>query len=148
MTTDREHVRSLDDPTVVVQTPGTIYDAIPPLTPRTEREAEFYQLEDGEMFLNLGPQHPSTHGVLRVVMKIDGERIVDIDPVLGYLHRGVEKICEHGDWHHAISNTDPLEPIRKIHAPIASASARPRSPRAVASAASTAKATPARTGRS
>jgi NADH-quinone oxidoreductase subunit D len=109
MTTDREHIRSLDDPDVIVQTPATIYDAIPPLTPRTEREAEFYQLEDGEMFLNLGPQHPSTHGVLRVVLKIDGERIVDIDPVLGYLHRGVEKICEHGDWHHAISNTDPLE---------------------------------------
>ncbi len=109
MTTDREQVRSLDDPEVMVQTPATIYDAIPPLTPRTEREAEFYRLEDGEMFINLGPQHPSTHGVLRVVLKIDGERIVDLDPVLGYLHRGVEKICEHGDWHHAISNTDPLE---------------------------------------
>ena len=109
MTTDREQVHSLDDPDVLVQTPATIYDAIPPLTPRTEREAEFYRLEDGEMFLNLGPQHPSTHGVLRVVLKIDGERIVDLDPVLGYLHRGVEKICEHGDWHHAISNTDPLE---------------------------------------
>jgi NADH-quinone oxidoreductase subunit D len=109
MTADREHVRSLDDPDVLVQTPATIYDAIPPLNPRTEREAEFYRLEDGEMFLNLGPQHPSTHGVLRVVLKIDGERIVDLDPVLGYLHRGVEKICEHGDWHHAISNTDPLE---------------------------------------
>ncbi len=114
MTTDREQMRSLDDPEIMVQTPGTIYDAIPPLTPRTEREAEFYQLDDGEMFLNLGPQHPSTHGVLRVVMKIDGERIVDIDPVLGYLHRGVEKICEHGDWHHAISNTDPLEYIASM----------------------------------
>ncbi len=109
MTTDHEQIRSLDDPEVMVQTPATIYDAVPPLTPRTEREAEFYQLEDGEMFLNLGPQHPSTHGVLRVVLKIDGERIVDLDPVLGYLHRGVEKICEYGDWHHAISNTDPLE---------------------------------------
>ena len=114
MTDTRERVRSLDDPEIMVQTPGTIYDAIPPLTPRTEREAEFYQLDDGEMFLNLGPQHPSTHGVLRVVMKIDGERIVDIDPVLGYLHRGVEKICEHGDWHHAISNTDPLEYIASM----------------------------------
>ncbi len=109
MTTGNEQIRSPDDPEVMVQTPAAIYDAIPPLTPRTEREAEFYQLEDGEMFLNLGPQHPSTHGVLRVVLKIDGERIVDLDPVLGYLHRGVEKICEYGDWHHAISNTDPLE---------------------------------------
>lgn len=114
MTTDREQVRSLDDPDIMVQTPATIYDAIPPLTPRTEREAEFYRLEDGEMFINLGPQHPSTHGVLRVVLKIDGERIVDLDPVLGYLHRGVEKICEHGDWHHAISNTDPLEYVASM----------------------------------
>ena len=48
------------------------------------------------MTLNMGPQHPSTHGVLRVVLKIDGERVVDLDPVLGYLHRGVEKICENG----------------------------------------------------
>ena len=79
-----------------------------------EREAEFYALRDGEMFINLGPQHPSTHGVLRVVLKIDGERVVDLDPVLGYLHRGVEKICENGDWHHAISNCDPLEYIASM----------------------------------
>ena len=66
------------------------------------------------MLVNLGPQHPSTHGVLRVVLKIDGERVVDLDPVLGYLHRGVEKICENGDWHHAISNCDPLEYIASM----------------------------------
>ena len=66
------------------------------------------------MLVNLGPQHPSTHGVLRVVIKIDGERVVDLDPVLGYLHRGVEKICENGDWHHAISNCDPLEYIASM----------------------------------
>jgi NADH-quinone oxidoreductase subunit D len=107
-------VRSLDDPTVFVETPATIYDAIPPYPPRTEREAEFYTLGDGQMLINLGPQHPSTHGVLRVVLKIDGERIVDLDPVLGYLHRGVEKICENGDWHHAISNCDPLEYVASM----------------------------------
>jgi NADH-quinone oxidoreductase subunit D len=110
-TADPTQVRSLDDPSIFVDTPATIYDAVPPYPPRTEREAEFYHLRDGEMLINLGPQHPSTHGVLRVVMKIDGERIVDLDPVLGYLHRGVEKICENGDWHHAISNCDPLEYI-------------------------------------
>jgi NADH-quinone oxidoreductase subunit D len=115
MTTDPEQIRSLDDPNVLVSTPATIYESIPPLTPRTEREAEFYTLGDGEMLLNLGPQHPSTHGVLRVILKIDGEKIVDLDPVLGYLHRGVEKICEHGDWHHAISNCDPLEYIASLH---------------------------------
>ncbi len=107
-------VRSLDDPDIFVETPATIYDAIPPYPPRTEREAEFYALRDGEMLINLGPQHPSTHGVLRVVLRIDGERVVDLDPVLGYLHRGVEKICENGDWHHAISNCDQLEYIASM----------------------------------
>jgi len=112
--TAEPRVASLDDPEVLVHSPATIIDAVPPYPPRTEREAEFYSLRDGEMFLNLGPQHPSTHGVLRVVIKIDGERVVDLDPVLGYLHRGVEKICENGDWHHAISNCDPLEYIASM----------------------------------
>ena len=107
-------IRSLDDPSIMVDSPATIIDAVPPYPPRTEREAEFYSLRDGEMFVNLGPQHPSTHGVLRVVVKIDGEQVVDLDPVLGYLHRGVEKICELGDWHHAISNCDPLEYIASM----------------------------------
>ena len=43
-----------------------------------------------------------------------GENVVDLDPVLGYLHRGVEKIVENGDWHHAISNCDPLEYIASM----------------------------------
>ena len=91
-----------------------VYEPIPPYPPRTEREAEFYTLGDGEMFLNMGPQHPSTHGVLRVVLKIDGERVVDLDPVLGYLHRGVEKLCENADYHQTISQVDPLEYIASL----------------------------------
>ncbi|HLB43853.1 MAG TPA: NADPH-quinone oxidoreductase [Candidatus Limnocylindrales bacterium] len=114
MSADRGQVRSLDDPNIWVETPATIFDAVPPYPPRTEREAEFYHLRDGEMLINIGPQHPATHGVLRVVLKIDGERVVDLDPVLGYLHRGVEKICENGDWHHAISNCDPLEYVASM----------------------------------
>jgi NADH-quinone oxidoreductase subunit D len=47
-----------------------------------------------ELVLNMGPQHPSTHGVMRVVLRLDGERITHADPVIGYLHRGVEKIGE------------------------------------------------------
>ena len=48
-----------------------------------------------EMEVNFGPQHPSTHGVLRVLLKIDGERIVSAKPIIGYLHRGTEKLFEH-----------------------------------------------------
>src|SRR3954471_23330731 len=105
---------SADDPRILLDDSIGQFESIPPYPPRTEREAEFYTLRDGEMFVNLGPQHPSTHGVLRVVIKIDGEQVVDLDPVLGYLHRGVEKIVENGDWHHAISNCDPLEYIASM----------------------------------
>lgn len=47
-----------------------------------------------EMVLNMGPQHPSTHGVLRLVLHLDGELVVSVEPVLGYLHRGFEKLAE------------------------------------------------------
>src|SRR3954464_4991755 len=51
-------------------------------------------LDANELVLNMGPQHPSTHGVLRVILKLDGEKVLGTDCVIGYLHRGVEKIAE------------------------------------------------------
>ena len=48
------------------------------------------ELETVEMCLNMGPQHPSTHGVFRMLLTVDGERVVDVEPYIGYLHRGVE----------------------------------------------------------
>ena len=51
-------------------------------------------LDSPEMTLNMGPQHPSTHGVLRVILKLDGETVIDLDCDIGYLHRGMEKIAE------------------------------------------------------
>jgi NADH-quinone oxidoreductase subunit D len=51
-------------------------------------------LDSTEMVLNMGPQHPSTHGVLRVILKLDGEKVLGTECVIGYLHRGVEKIGE------------------------------------------------------
>lgn len=53
-----------------------------------------YEEDRKSMVLNMGPQHPATHGVLRVVLHLDGETVTDLDCDIGYLHRGVEKICE------------------------------------------------------
>jgi NADH-quinone oxidoreductase subunit D len=106
--------QSADDPRVTLEEEIGVFEQVPPYPPRTEREAEFYTLGDGEMFINMGPQHPSTHGVLRVVLKLDGENVVDLDPVLGYLHRGVEKLCENADYHHTISQVDPLEYVSAL----------------------------------
>ena len=59
--------------------------------------------------MNMGPQHPSTHGVLRVVLRLDGERVVGSDVVIGYLHRGIEKLCEHRDWTQIVLLTDRMD---------------------------------------
>src|ERR1700683_3287282 len=52
-------------------------------------------LDSNELIINMGPQHPATHGVLRVILKLAGERVLGTECVIGYLHRGVEKIAEH-----------------------------------------------------
>lgn len=62
-----------------------------------------------ELVINMGPQHPSTHGVLRVVLRLDGERVVDVDVVIGYLHRGIEKLSEHRSWTQIILLTDRMD---------------------------------------
>jgi NADH-quinone oxidoreductase subunit D len=62
-----------------------------------------------EMLLNVGPQHPSTHGVFRLVLKIDGEIIVEAKPVIGYLHRGTEKLAEDLQYTQIIPYTDRMD---------------------------------------
>jgi len=67
-----------------------------------------------EMLLNMGPQHPSTHGVLRMVLTLEGETVVDCTPVIGYLHRGIEKILENRTVMGGIrymDNSDYLSPM-------------------------------------
>ena len=65
---------------------GVDIEFVPPGTLRTE-----------EMILNIGPQHPSTHGVLRIVLELDGEVIVRAEPIIGYMHRAAEKLAEYRD---------------------------------------------------
>lgn len=64
---------------------------------------------DNQLVLNMGPQHPATHGVLQLVVSLDGESVVGTIPVLGYLHRGYEKLAENMTFHEFIPHTDRLD---------------------------------------
>ena len=77
------------------QAPGVTIETIAGATP--------------SMVLNMGPQHPSTHGVLRVVLELDGEIVRRADPVIGYLHTGIEKSCESKTYSQAITLTDRID---------------------------------------
>ena len=73
-----------------------------------------FTLEDAlenEMVLNMGPQHPATHGVLRLLLRLDGEKIIGCVPELGYLHRGYEKMAENMSYYEYIPHTDRLDYI-------------------------------------
>ncbi len=72
------------------------------------------EITSQEMLLNMGPQHPSTHGVLRLVLTLEGETVIDCTPVIGYLHRGIEKILENRPIMGGIrymDNADYLSPM-------------------------------------
>jgi NADH-quinone oxidoreductase subunit D len=64
---------------------------------------------DKTMILNMGPQHPSTHGVLRLILEIDGETVVRLLPDIGYLHTGIEKTCEAKFYHQVVPLTDRID---------------------------------------
>jgi NADH-quinone oxidoreductase subunit D len=81
-----------------------------PLGLRVERSVE----ESGKMFLNMGPSHPSTHGVLRIVLELDGETVVRADPDIGYLHRGMEKIAETYGFTKFIPYTDRMDYLAPV----------------------------------
>lgn len=66
-------------------------------------------MSERTMKINLGPHHPSTHGVLRVVLELDGETVVNARPDIGFLHRGIEKLAEHRSYHQFIVLSDRLD---------------------------------------
>jgi NADH-quinone oxidoreductase subunit D len=66
-------------------------------------------VSDNTMILNMGPQHPSTHGVLRLVLEIDGETVISLAPDIGYLHTGIEKTCEAKFYQQVVPMTDRID---------------------------------------
>lgn len=74
-----------------------------------ETVANQTDLIDEEYFINMGPQHPSTHGVLRLLVNLHGEIVNDLKPYCGYIHRGIEKMCERNTYPQIIHLTDRLD---------------------------------------
>ncbi len=72
-----------------------------------------------DLLINMGPQHPSTHGVFRLVIWVDGERIVRAEPHIGYLHRGAEKLCEDEQYSQVITLFDRLDYISNFNSELA-----------------------------
>ncbi len=66
------------------------------------------------MILNMGPQHPSTHGVLRIVLELDGETILKAVPDIGFLHTGIEKECEVKTWQQVVTLTDRVDYLSNL----------------------------------
>jgi NADH-quinone oxidoreductase subunit D len=89
-------------------------DHDPDLMPAYERELETIDLN-----INIGPQHPATHGVFRMVLVVDGEKVVDLVPHIGYMHRGGEKLSENMDYRQAIGYQDRTEYLSQFNAELA-----------------------------
>ncbi len=83
------------------------------MTTELSHEREY---ETQDLMLNMGPQHPSTHGVFRMVLTIDGEVVREVVPYVGYLHRGAEKLCETMDYRQGIGFMDRTEYLAAFNA--------------------------------
>lgn len=77
-------------------------------------DIETKQAERRRMTLNMGPQHPSTHGVLRVVLELDGETVMKARPDIGFLHTGIEKECEAKTWQQVVTLTDRVDYLANL----------------------------------
>ncbi len=91
-----------------------VFEYVAPSVPSADALASDDPLHGELLTLNMGPQHPATHGVLRLVVTLDGERMVACDPFVGYLHRGKEKSCESLGWHKFFPHTDRLDYVQPL----------------------------------
>ncbi len=94
--------------------PGTVVSAgWPPMRDLEPEERPEDLIDDPvegkPMIINMGPQHPATHGVLRLVLQLDGERVLRCIPHIGYLHTGFEKTCEFREWNQVVPYTDRMD---------------------------------------
>jgi len=85
-----------------------------PVTPKPAPTAGFQPQATSRTVLNMGPQHPSTHGVLRLVLELDGETIVKAEPDIGYLHTGIEKQCEDKFYQQVVPLTDRVDYLANL----------------------------------
>ena len=89
--------------------PGDELPGLPELPAKAMPESVADGLEGERMVINMGPQHPATHGVLRLVLQLDGETVERCIPHIGYLHTGFEKTCEYREWNQVIPYTDRMD---------------------------------------
>ncbi len=85
-----------------------------PTVEQLEAYKSVVETEGDSLLVNMGPQHPSMHGVLRLVLKLKGEEIVQLEPVIGYLHRGFEKLCENLTYVQIVPVTDRIDYIASV----------------------------------
>src|SRR5207237_156014 len=98
----------------VVATPPEARAPVPASVAEGAPGDTYEGLREETMVINMGPQHPSTHGVLRMVLELDGENVVSVRPVVGYLHTGIEKNTEYRSWQKGVAfvtRMDYLAPI-------------------------------------
>src|SRR5688572_13864708 len=76
---------------------------------------ETFDEQEGRMVINMGPVHPSTHGVLRLMLVLDGETVLECLPVIGYLHTGIEKECEDNNWRGAVTAVTRMDYLANFY---------------------------------
>ena len=81
----------------------TRHEPFPVETADTMPREHIEGIREETLVVNMGPQHPSTHGVLRLVLELDGENVVSCGPVIGYLHTGIEKNTEYRSWQQGVA---------------------------------------------